>query len=102
MPTTKKYRCINFGGGCNRALGHEVLEIEDGQEAICPEVDCGSKLESVVPGKFRVPKWAYAAAAVVLLAIGIGSWITAPPKSKPNPDAAEKMLSDFYPQLPAK
>jgi hypothetical protein len=35
MPTTK-YRCTNFAT-CNKALEREEIEIQDGEDPICPE-----------------------------------------------------------------
>ena len=100
MPTTK-YRCTNFAT-CNKALEREEIEIQDGEDPICPEKDCGSRLEPVrIPGR-RFPKWVFAVSAAVLVVIGLFVWLAIPATPRPNPDAAEKMLSDFYPQLPAK
>jgi hypothetical protein len=100
MPTTK-YRCINFAG-CNKAIEREDIEIEDGEEPICSEKDCGCRLDPVhKPGAPEVPKWIFAAIAVVLVAVGLSFWILHP-SQRPNPAAADKMLSDFYPQLPPK
>lgn len=100
MPTTK-YRCVNFGG-CNKALEREDIEIEDGQEPICPGENCGLKLEPIrKPGPPRVSKWIFAVVAAILISLGLAVWLS---HSSPNanPDAADKMLSDFYPQLPPK
>jgi hypothetical protein len=100
MPVVK-YRCTNLAGGCIKALVREVIEISEGQEAICPNSDCGWKLEAISLG-VRFPKWIYAAAAAVIVVIGLSIWVAMPSPIKPKPDAAQKMLSDFYPQLPAK
>jgi hypothetical protein len=100
MPTTK-YLCTNFAG-CNKAIEREVIEIEDGEEPLCPEKECGCKLEPIrKPGPMKIPKWLFAALAVVLVTVGLGFWLAHQP-AKPNPAAADKMLSDFYPQLPPK
>jgi osmotically-inducible protein OsmY len=84
--STTKYLCTNFAG-CNKALEREVIEIEDGEEPICPEKDCGCNLDPVKKtGPVKIPKWVFAVVAVVLLAAGLGFWLThQPAKSNPAP-----------------
>jgi len=100
MPVVK-YRCTNIAGGCMKALEREVIEIEEGQEPVCPNSDCGWKLEAVPQGG-HIPKWVYAAVVTALVVIGLTAWLAFPSAVKPNPAAADKMLSDFYPQLPPR
>jgi uncharacterized paraquat-inducible protein A len=96
---TTKYRCTDYGG-CDKALQHEVIEIEVGEEALCPE--CKNKLQLLIPpSRSGLTRWIYAAVATVLLALGVSLWLVHS-SPKPDPVDADKMLSEFYPQLPAK
>ncbi len=87
MPTTK-YRCTNFAA-CDKALAREDIEIEDGEEPICPEKDCASTLVPIPPSTLRVPKWIFAVVAAVLIASGMGFWLLRQ-SPKVNPAVAEK------------
>jgi len=93
---TKTYRCTNYGD-CDLALSKEPVEIEDGDDVICP----GCKKNSLVaadgpkagakkgPGVKLV-----VVGAVVLLAVLV--WVFWPSE---NPELANTMLSDFFPNL---
>jgi DNA-directed RNA polymerase subunit RPC12/RpoP len=96
MPA-QEYKCTNFAG-CDKALTKEVIEIEQGQDLVCP----GCNQETLEPLKgpdngrkvpLRLMAIAGAVVAVLLLV-----WLFWP--ASPNADLANKMLSDFYPQLP--
>jgi osmotically-inducible protein OsmY/DNA-directed RNA polymerase subunit RPC12/RpoP len=89
---TTQYKCLNFAA-CNKALEREVIEIEDGEELICPE--CESKLLPVKEKKpSGPPKWLIP--LVVLLCVaGLAIWLLIPsPKPKPSaPTATNKGIT---------
>ena len=97
---TKTYKCTNYAE-CDTALSKQPVEIEDGEDAICP--NCGkATLESQGTARGGTKKDAsagrkliIAAAAVLLLAVL--AWAFWP--HSPNPDMANAMLSDFFPRL---
>jgi len=79
-----EYKCVNFAV-CNKALEHEVIEIEDGEDPVCPE--CASRLEPLKPTGTGVPKW-LVPALVGLCVLGLGLWFALRPKPAPVPAPA--------------
>jgi hypothetical protein len=97
MPA-RKYICTNFAN-CDAALSKQVIEIEEGEDPVCPT--CGDA-KSLAPseksgsgGGSGVPKGLLIGGAVVLL-IALG-WLVWP--SGPRPETAQAMLEDFFPRL---
>jgi hypothetical protein len=95
---TKTYRCTNYGD-CDLALNKEAVEIEDGDDVICPGCSKNSLVASDAQ-KAGVKKGAgmkllAGGAAVVLILVFV--WILWP---KENPALANTMLSEFFPKLP--
>jgi hypothetical protein len=97
MPATK-YLCTNFAN-CDAALSKSVIEIEEGEEAVCPTCK-GAK--TLVPagnggstggGRSKRPLVIGAAAVLAILLV----WVLWP--SGPNPDLATSMMTDFFPRL---
>ncbi len=97
----KKYKCTNFGN-CDAALSKEVIEIEDGEDVVCPTC---KQPKSLVPaegggaksggGSSGSMKWvAIGGGVVVLVALG---WMLMP--TPINPDLASTMVLDFFPRL---
>ncbi len=85
---TTQYKCLNFAS-CDKALRHEVIEIEDGEEPVCPEPGCQSKLvplkRKTTPG---TPKWIIPAMILFCVA-GLAIWLlTKSPKPKQTPPTA--------------
>jgi len=96
----KKYKCTNFGN-CDAALSKEVIEIEDGEEIVCPTC---KEAKSLAPAAGGPPssgggsgsmKWVLIGAGA-LVAIGL-VWMLMP--SSPQPEVAGAMLIDFFPRL---
>jgi hypothetical protein len=96
---TKTYKCTNYGD-CDLALQKQVIEIEEGDDDICP----GCSKKSLVPtdskgqaaGSRGVPK--VLILGVLLLVVIAAGWMLWP--AAPNPDLANSMLSEFFPKLP--
>jgi hypothetical protein len=97
MPA-KKYRCTNFAN-CDAALGKEVIEIEDGEDVVCPTCKAANTLEAEggggAPGK-KPPKRLLVVAAGVAGA-AILAWLLWP--GGPDPGLASSLLTDFFPRL---
>lgn len=99
----KKYKCTNFAN-CDKALTKEVIEIEDGEEFSCPanEPECQKKFLQPAAGGGGstggggVPKAAIIGVAAVVL---IGALLYFLWPASPNPDAANAMITDFFPRL---
>ena len=95
---TKTYRCTNYGD-CDLALNKEPVEIEDGDDVICPGCSKNSLVaaDAAKPGakKGAGVKLAFIGAAVVLLVVLV--WVFWPSE---NPQLANTMLSEFFPKLP--
>jgi ssDNA-binding Zn-finger/Zn-ribbon topoisomerase 1 len=96
---TKTYRCSNFGD-CDLALSKEVIEIEDGEDVVCPNCKKNSLVDTEAQKtgarKGSGVKLAIAGVAVVLVIILV--WALWP--AKENPELANTMLSEFFPKLP--
>jgi len=93
---TKPFKCTNYAD-CDLALGKETIEIEDGEEPICP--GCKRKLEPSGPGVVPRPgwrKWAILAGVVVAVVVAAAWYFQA---TSPHPAVAESMLTDFFPRL---
>jgi hypothetical protein len=92
----KKYTCTNFAN-CDAALSKQVIEIEDGEEVVCPSC---TETKTLVPegaGKRKTggpPKRALIAAAMLVALVVLG-WILWP--DAPRDPAA--MLTEFFPRL---
>jgi osmotically-inducible protein OsmY len=98
MPVVK-YRCTNIAGGCDIATKREVVEIEEGQEAVCPNKDCDWPLEPVPPP--RPPKWIIPVVALLCIA-GLAAWLlTRSPKPTPPPPRAASSTTPPKPPPPA-
>lgn len=98
---TKKYKCTNFAA-CDLALSKEIIEIEEGEEIVCPGCHGPNSLAPLDPRPRNGPgdsirKKALVGAAAVA-ALGLLTWVFWP--SSPNPELANAMLSDFFPALP--
>ena len=68
-----KGQCINFGN-CNNANTKEIIEINIGEDFICPECE-GTLVE--IPGKKTFPVWAIITIAGVLL-LGVAGYVGYP------------------------
>jgi hypothetical protein len=93
---SKKYTCTNFAN-CDAALAKQVIEIEDGEEAVCPACNSPKSLVSASgpsrSGGARNKTPLIAAGA--LLAVVLIGWLVWP--SAPRDPAA--MLTEFFPRL---
>jgi len=95
MPA-KKYTCTNFAN-CDAALSKQVIEIEEGEEVVCPSC---SGAKTLVPqgagaGKGGGPPkgvWIAAGVLVVVMVLGWMLW----PEAPRDPAA---MLTEFFPRL---
>jgi hypothetical protein len=95
---TKTYRCTNFGD-CDLALNKEMIEIQDGDDVVCP----GCSKTSLVAAdeqksgarKGLGVKLVVIAAALVIVIVLV--WVFSP---SANPELANTMLSEFFPRLP--
>jgi osmotically-inducible protein OsmY len=76
-----QYKCTNFAE-CDKALGREVIEIEDGEEAICPEPECGAKLEPIKKQSVGGRSKLLLPAVALLCLIGLVVWLLIPNKPK--------------------
>lgn len=100
----KKYKCTNFAN-CDKALTKEIIEIEDGEDFSCPanESECQKKYLQPASGGGGgstggggVPKAAMIGIAAVVL-IGVLVFLLWP--AAPDPEAANAMITDFFPRL---
>jgi ssDNA-binding Zn-finger/Zn-ribbon topoisomerase 1 len=95
---TKTYRCTNYGD-CDLALNKEVVEIEDGEDVVCPGCSKASLVatdgQQTGARKGAGFKALIAGAAVLFIAILL--WALWPSQ---NPQLANTMLSEFFPKLP--
>jgi|GraSoiStandDraft_32_1057276.scaffolds.fasta_scaffold932015_1 hypothetical protein len=100
MPS-RKYKCTNVAGGCEHAFTKELIELEEGAEFECPSKLSGCSAQEITGKSEKGPGWPVwkkaAVAAGVVAALGVGA-TTLIPKT-PDPDAANQMLSDFFPGL---
>ncbi|GHT72451.1 hypothetical protein AGMMS50262_01160 [Bacteroidia bacterium] len=64
--TVKKYQCINFGN-CAKADAKEVIEVNSGDEPVCPEPGCESRLIEIPPKKFPLKLVLIIAGIVIVL-----------------------------------
>jgi hypothetical protein len=76
----KKYKCINYGN-CKKADTKEVIEVNWGDDFICPE--CESNLQEVSSPLLPVLKLILIIAGIVVL--GVGSFFLLATKPNPNP-----------------
>ena len=97
MPA-KKYHCTNFAA-CEKALSKEVIEIVEGGEVECELAECRKYLVEIKDrGQLpNVAKKAGLAAAVVFVVGSLGYYLW---PSSPSPEAAEAMLTEYFPNLP--
>lgn len=92
----KTYRCTNFGD-CDLALNKEAIEIEEGDDLLCPS--CSKTSLAPADAKAAGRKGIglkVAAAAVVLVAVA-AAWALWPSR---NPELANTLLSEFFTKLP--
>jgi hypothetical protein len=98
----KKYVCTNFAN-CDAALSKQVIEIEDGEDPVCPA--CGKPNTLVPAGGVKsgggnktggLPKSILIAVAALIL-LGIIGFLLWP--KPPNPELANSMIADFFPRL---
>jgi hypothetical protein len=97
MPS-KKYRCTNFAA-CDRALSKEIIEIPEGGEPDCENADCRKYLVEIQEGarsKGLAKKVGLAVAGLAVIG-GLGFFLW---PSSPNPEAADTMLTEYFPSLP--
>ena len=92
----KKYTCTNFAN-CDAALSKQVIEIEDGEDVVCPSCT-GAK--TLVPerggaGKGGGPPKGVLIGAGALVVVVVLGWMLWP--DAPRDPAA--MLTDFFPRL---
>ena len=95
---TKTYKCTNFGE-CDLALSNELIEIEEGEDVVCPSCSKTSLVEPTGKGKAAGAagrKLAIVGVAMVVL-VGL-AWLLWP--SPPDPNLANSLLSDFFQRLP--
>jgi len=100
MPA-KKYKCTNFAN-CDTALSKEVIEIEDGEDVVCPTC---KQPKSLLPAEAGSPKAAAGGSSPLKwVLIGVGAvvvialvWMLIP--SGPKPEVASAMMLDFFPRL---
>jgi hypothetical protein len=91
----KKYTCTNFAN-CDAALSKQAIEIEDGDEVVCP--NCNG-VKTLVPaagggGKGGGPPKGVLIGAGALLLVLVG-WMLWP--DAPRDPVA--MLNEFFPRL---
>jgi hypothetical protein len=97
----KKYKCTNFAN-CDAALSKEVIEIEDGEEVVCPTC---KEPKSLLPAEADSAKTGTGGSSPmkrVLIGVGVVAvialaWMLIP--SGPRPEAASAMVLDFFPRL---
>jgi|SRR5690242_13770302 hypothetical protein len=97
MPVNK-YNCTNFAN-CDAALSKEVIEIEDGEEVVCPtckQPKTLAPLGSSGPAKGGRRKGLLVGGIVVVAAVML-VWMLWP--SPPRPELASSMLTDFFTRL---
>lgn len=102
MPA-KRYSCTNYGV-CERAVPGKYLEATDGNVAGCDDSNCSRYLSEVKGGAGggaagggpRTKLLVGLAAGVVV--VGLSLYLLMP--SPPDPQRAEQLLSDYFPNLP--
>lgn len=100
MPS-RKYKCKNVAGGCEHAFTKDIIEIEEGVEFECPSKLKACEAEEITNVKQAGPGWpVWKKAAVAVVVVGVLGGGTALLMHKtPDPDAANQMLTDFFPGL---
>jgi hypothetical protein len=93
-----KYTCTNFAN-CDAALSKEVIEIEDGEDVICPSC---KQPKSLVPVGSAGPakggkRKGLLIGGIAVVAVAMLVWMLWP--SSPKPDLAASMLTDFFTRL---
>jgi len=100
MPV-KKYKCKNVAGGCEHAFTKDIIEIEEGVDFECPSKLSSCGAEEITGKPEAGPAWpAWKKAAVVggaLAVLGVGT--AALMHKSEDPDAANQMLTDYFPGL---
>ncbi len=94
----QKYQCKNVAGGCENAITHGIIEVEEGTEFECPGKLAGCEAKEIeVEVKPPVPwkKIAMGAGAVAVLGAGVAMFV----HKTPDRDAADQMLTDTFPGL---
>jgi len=71
--TVRKGQCINYGN-CSKADSHEVIEVNLGDDFICPECD-GTLID--LPPTRKFPWWIVIVAVAVLVIGGLVLWLIA-------------------------
>ena len=95
---TKKFRCTNFAN-CDLALSKELIEIEEGEDLVCPGCQDAKSLSPVDAASTSprgLPRTLLLVAGAVLL-VAVASWVFWP--ASPDPAKADSMLSDYFPRL---
>ncbi len=100
----KKFTCTNFAN-CDAALSKQVIEIEDGEDVLCPSCKgtntlvaaggAGGGTAAAGGSGGSKKKLIIAALAVVVIALAV--WVFWP--SSPNRELANTMLGDFFTRL---
>ena len=95
----KTYRCTNYGD-CDLALNKEIVEIEEGDDVVCPSCSKNSLVaadsQGTGGGQGSLKKLVVIGAAVVVVALVV--WVFWP--SSPDQDQANALLTEFFPKLP--
>ncbi|MEX2264242.1 MAG: hypothetical protein WD696_19970 [Bryobacteraceae bacterium] len=95
----KKYNCTNFAN-CDAALTKEAIEIEDGEDLVCPSCQGAKTLvaagDGAAGGGGGFPKGLAIAGGALVLVVAL-AWALWP--SPPSPEMAAAMLNDFFPRL---
>jgi hypothetical protein len=94
----RKGKCVNLGG-CDNALSGEIIEVQEGDEFVCPNKDCGRPLQPLGTSKTTSPYVkAISIGAAGVLIVGSLAWALWPTASHPqthiatnaSPNAAAK------------
>src|SRR5712691_7150799 len=96
MPS-RKYTCTNLAN-CDKALSKEVIELEDGDDQVCPECKSKVVVATTRNGTPNGTKKKLIFGAVGVLVVGLGTYLLWP--SGPTPEQVDPMLTEYYPTLP--
>ena len=95
---TKTYKCTNYGD-CDLALSNELVEIEDGEDIVCPGCSKTTLVEPSERAKGATGSRSKLGIAGIVAVLMIGLvWVLWP--SPPDPELADTLLSEFFPKLP--